>query len=842
MADSQRTIDLIFNGVDKTGAAVDGVLKNTSRFSSGVQTATQPLADFTTSALKFEAAILATGAALTGFAIKEAASFEASLADLNKVLSDTDSLEQYAQLARNLSEEYGVASTEIVQSIANYKQAGFTAEEAGQLTKSGLDLVIAGGVEAARSSDLLVASLKGFGAEAASSSTIVDLLNQVSNEYAVSVDQLLEGFSTFSPIARSAGLSLQETIGVLTPGIEVFRSGSEVANALRTSFLRLQDDSKPVTDALELLGVAQRDANGELRSGRDIFFDVADALQGVDQNQKAYIASQLVGIQRSSQFLAVTDGLDKTLRIAGDGFQFLGSAAKEVEIQLNTFDNVANRVGAALSNLFVDLGTPLLDDFSGLGDAIVSVFRTLGDNIESGGLGDFSQFLQASIQGLEDDARQVAQNLPAALEQADFSGFEDGLRAIGESISNLFSGLDITSVEGLVTAIEALGGGFNALSQFSAGAIESFGPLFDLITDLAAGSGEAAERFRELGNIGGVATQINAFAGAVSSALPLVEGLVAAVGINQASGLVGSLLRAGGALSGQAGLLAVLGKTGLVGAAGAAGLAIGALADKTVELSTGSGLSDRLGSWLDSFTGLNREAELLTQSLDLSGTGAAASIAELDRQMGLTNEEVRKAVDFWGEYGSTSGQVVENTIPVLFDIEDAWQEIQSATQSTTEATKQLNEATQEISLDEKLALIESNSQIATARIQADAQVMSSAFDSIGVSVSSTADLLGDLFGQLGNDNISKFDKLGLKEQIEIENERREDNLRLQERLVNAQIRELNLRAEALRNGGGLITIDGAGLQPHLEAFMFEILESIQVRVNAEGYNLLLGVD
>jgi hypothetical protein len=406
----------------------------------------------------------------------------------------------------------------------------------------------------------------------------------------------------------------------------------------------------------------------------------------------------------------------------------------------------------------------------------------------------------------------------------------------------LFSGLDITSVEGLVTAIEALGGGFNALSQFSAGAIESFGPLFDLITDLAAGSGEAAERFRELGNIGGVATQINAFAGAVSSALPLVEGLVAAVGINQASGLVGSLLRAGGALSGQAGLLAVLGKTGLVGAAGAAGLAIGALADKTVELSTGSGLSDRLGSWLDSFTGLNREAELLTQSLDLSGTGAAASIAELDRQMGLTNEEVRKAVDFWGEYGSTSGQVVENTIPVLNDLEAEWQEIQAATKAAAVSTQEFADASNEISLDEKLALIESNSQIATARIQADAQVMSSAFDSIGVSVSSTADLLGDLFGQLGNDNISKFDKLGLKEQIEIENERREDNLRLQERLVNAQIRELNLRAEALRNGGGLITIDGAGLQPHLEAFMFEILESIQVRVNAEGYNLLLGVD
>lgn len=840
MADAQRTIDLIFNGVDKTGAAVDSVLKGTNRFASGVQSTTQPIADLTRSALQFEAAIIATGAVLTGFAVKEAASFESALADLQKVLSDTDPIERYADLARELSEEYGVASTEIVQSIANYKQAGFTAEEAGQLTKAGLDLVIAGGVEAARASDLLVASLKGFGTEASQSATIVDLLNQVSNEYAVSVDQLLEGFSTFSPIAKSAGLSLQETIGVLTPGIEVFRSGSEVANALRTSFLRLQDDSAPVQAALEQIGVSQRDANGELRSARDIFFDVADALQGVDENQKAYIASQLVGIQRSSQFLAVTDGLDKTLRIAGDGFQFLGSAAKEVEIQLATFDNVANRVGAALENLFIDLGTPLLDDFSGLGDAIVDVFRSIADNLSTGGLGDFTSFLEESIQGLEDDARQIAQNLPAALEQADFSGFEQGLTAIGESISTLFDGIDLTTVDGLVRGIEALGGGFNALSQFTAGAIESFDPLFDLILDLAQGSNEAAQSFREFGNIGGIATQINAFAGAVAGAIPVVEGLVAVVGINQASGLVGSLGRAGAALSGGSGILAGLGKAGLVGAAAGAGVALGSLADKAAELATGRGLSDRLSDWFTSFTDLNEQAEELTRTLDPSEFGAG--FQEFDRQLRSTNDEIKRGVDFWGEFGSTSGQLADETAPILFDIEDAWQEIQDATRQTTEATKELASTTETITLDEKLAIIEANSATATAQIQADAQVISSAFESIGISVESTGGLLGELFGLLGDENISKFDKLGLKEQIEIENERREESLRLQERLIEAQIRELAVRTEAYRNGGSLIQIDGAGLQPHLEAFMFEILESIQVRVNAEGYNLLLGVD
>ena len=39
----------------------------------------------------------------------------------------------------------------------------------------------------------------------------------------------------------------------------------------------------------------------------------------------------------------------------------------------------------------------------------------------------------------------------------------------------------------------------------------------------------------------------------------------------------------------------------------------------------------------------------------------------------------------------------------------------------------------------------------------------------------------------------------------------------------------------------VIKIDGAGLQPQLEAFMWEILKAIQVRVNQDGLKLLLGL-
>ena len=49
-----------------------------------------------------------------------------------------------------------------------------------------------------------------------------------------------------------------------------------------------------------------------------------------------------------------------------------------------------------------------------------------------------------------------------------------------------------------------------------------------------------------------------------------------------------------------------------------------------------------------------------------------------------------------------------------------------------------------------------------------------------------------------------------------------------------------MAAERCGSPGALIKIDGAGLQPHLEAFMWEILRTIQTRVNADGLKLLLG--
>jgi len=89
---------------------------------------------------------------------------------------------------------------------------------------------------------------------------------------------------------------------------------------------------------------------------------------------------------------------------------------------------------------------------------------------------------------------------------------------------------------------------------------------------------------------------------------------------------------------------------------------------------------------------------------------------------------------------------------------------------------------------------------------------------------------------------SSWDQFKIESWIKDENKRRDAAFELQKKLVEAEISLIYARAAALDKGEAMIQIDGAGLQPHLEGFMWEILRTIQTRVNQDGLEFLLGVE
>ena len=144
--------------------------------------------------------------------------------------------------------------------------------------------------------------------------------------------------------------------------------------------------------------------------------------------------------------------------------------------------------------------------------------------------------------------------------------------------------------------------------------------------------------------------------------------------------------------------------------------------------------------------------------------------------------------------------------------------------------------------EEKIKLIDSQTKITTATIEANAKTMVAAFDSVGVSIKSTGDLLGSLFGTYKDfDKLDSTSRQNVNSQIDKENTRRQEAFDQQKKLTDGQIELVKAQTAALQKGDGIIKIEGAGLQPHLEAFMWEIIKTIQVKVNKDGLKMLLGV-
>ncbi len=191
-----------------------------------------------------------------------------------------------------------------------------------------------------------------------------------------------------------------------------------------------------------------------------------------------------------------------------------------------------------------------------------------------------------------------------------------------------------------------------------------------------------------------------------------------------------------------------------------------------------------------------------------------------------------KQSGLWDGMIKTTGSVA--------DQKKAMDDAAKATQKAKDEAAKYYLELEKLASNERIKLIEAKVTLNTEELKFKTEIVKSAFESINTSIDSTGKLIGDLFKQLGDKTLTFSEQWALEDQIEKENALREKAFKLQEKLTEATIAQINAQLKAYSNGDALIKIDGAGLQPHLEAFMWEILRTIQVRVNADGLKLLLG--
>jgi len=930
MADAQRVVELIFRGVDQTAAATQAVLTNMRSVSGSVGDVTGPMREFTSAAVKFEAGILAAGAAVVTFAVKTAGDFDAAFRQISTLFDASD-----AEIAgfRDAILRYASTSTASLEDITNSISAavgsGVAYGKSLELIGTAERLAVATRADLKGTTEVLVSTLNAYGMATDKAGAVSDLFFKIIADGKIEMGDLSQYLANITPIAATAGVSLQEIGAAVATLTAAGIQPSTAIDALRSAISNIIKPSEQATKLAAELGI-QFDANALKSKG---FAGVLTDVQTATGGSADKMAKLFGDVQGLSAVMTLTGAQASTFK---ESLVSMGNAAGSVDIAFGKMAGSIEQAGAKAANAFkvllVEIGSPLMDEFGGIANAIASIFNALGASVKGGALKDLVAYIEGIFGDIEATMARVAKNLPAALESADLSGFRNGIQAVIDAVRLLFGGLDLTSAAGLAKAIEGVGAAFLGLSKYTAGVIESMKPVFDLLVRVGQGAAEAnPEIFKFAGTIGGIASQIDI-------ALPALNALLGILIVKEGAGLVGAMRAAAAAAPG---LIAALGSAGLVGAAGAAGYAIGtALNDPLNKLASSlTGSQTTLGAWaydlvngaeriegigitvdgvrisLDqlnqgvesgrlvwndatgAWTNAARAAKPLADGLD--GVAGAVSkittgpITEYVNAFGTVVRrtiESREALDGWNAAMLASGGVVEkagagidkfgNSITaskLLIDkatgavvgFQGAFDELSKADQEriqnidrqaqgfgtvgaaasktaeemkkAEEATRRWNEEVAKMQHAEKLKLIEASTQITTAQIEADTKRMSAAFESVNMSIANTGETLTSMLGLLGKDNLGLQEWRTLTREIEKESTRRDAAFKLQEELTKAQISMMKAQTDAMMKGEGMIKIDGAGLQPHLEAFMWEILRSIQVRVNNDGLKMLLGV-
>lgn len=483
MANIEKIVKILFQGddqVSETITSLSGKLGNIRDVAEGVA---QPWADVADKVLAADVALAALAAGGIAYAFTKSVEFEGSIVELNKVLGDSPyGLSAASEAALDLSNEYGKSATSVLGSTADFKQAGYTVQEAMRLTKDAMDLVVVSELDAAEASALLVSILKGFGAPAAEAERLMDVLNETSNNYATGVGELAAGMAIISPIASQMGFSFEETAGILTPVIEVFRSGEEVARGFRTGLLNLTSDLPRVTDALGALGVSQTDLNGQMRSGKDIFYDVQQAFTGLTDVEKTYYAQQLAGKDQAAKMALAFDRLNLTLEVTEVAMGSAGSAAAEVNTYLESGPVAVDRFIAGFNNIAIGVGSEFREAAKEAVNGGTEIELALQDIIDDGTFDDVFNYIESFAEDLGDTLKAIANNLPEAMGDVDFSGILMSLDGIGvelrDALEDVWGELDLTTPEGLSAAVQKVVDGFSALINTTSGIVLGMQPLF----------------------------------------------------------------------------------------------------------------------------------------------------------------------------------------------------------------------------------------------------------------------------------------------------------------------------------------------------------------------------
>lgn len=938
MADLEKSVAIVFEGVDKMGSGVDSATKKMRGVTDAAQGITGPISGATQKILKFEGALIASGTAAAGLAVKLAGDFDAQFREISTLIDEpTEDIAAFKEEVKAYGSESTKSLEDVNTSVYNAISAGVDYTESLDAVREAEKLAVAGQSDLDQSLTTLVSSLNAYGTGMDDAEHFSDLLFQTVRSGQTTLPELGNSLSKVTGLAATAGVDFEDLMAAIGTLTATGSSTSEAVTQIRGAISNIIKPTAKATEKAKDLGVKFDAAALESRGLSGVLKDVQKATGGSTEEM-----GQLFGnVEALNGVLTLTGtGADKFAETLVDMDNAAGATEEAFEKMTGTVEDGGQQIQNALKGMLIEIGEPLLDEVGGIQSAIADIFNSIGASISDGELEQFVDQIEGVAQELEETLADVAKNLPEALESADFSGFIGGFDAVKDAVSGLFDDADLTTAEGLTSVIETLGAGVESLGEFTAGTIEQLGPFIQKLADAAEWVVKLdPEMVKLAGSIGGIGIAANNVLGGIGGFLTIVQTLAGSGGAPPiATKALRGLGKVFARFAGPTGW-AILAYESIVHfkdgldkindlrweldpslqtdldeikksqqeATEFGKQMVATLSDSYGELSDLFGWDDDAVAAFDTLSQAaqesalvvansaskmgdegSEEVEKLTQTAKNMATliggvrdDFESSMQEVDAplvdQFGELPDSLSKVTDILSQSGddveATAKEVGKSLSKLqqafdageidqaqydtlktkLLNVRDASEEAaggqgeladkalkgEEAILKARKAVQEQELALEEIASNERIKGMEFAVDVKTAKLEADAKKVESILNATSETISSTGDAAASIFGNLGDLGIG--DKVQARGAIDQQLDIQRDAAKQQGRLIDAQVKSLNEKTRAMKNGEGLVKIESDGLEPALETIMWEILEKIQMRANAEGAEFLLGL-
>lgn len=199
-----------------------------------------------------------------GMAVKSFMDFDKQMSMLQSVTGASASeLDRLRESALQAGADTVFSASEAAAAQTELAKAGLTTSDilGGALTGS-LGLAAAGGLDLATAAMLSAQAMNMFGLAGSDVSHIADLLAAGANKSAADVSTLGAAMSQAGNVAASTGVSIEETVGVLSAFADNALVGSDAGTSLKSMLQRLTPQSNEAKKKMEELGLSAYDAQG----------------------------------------------------------------------------------------------------------------------------------------------------------------------------------------------------------------------------------------------------------------------------------------------------------------------------------------------------------------------------------------------------------------------------------------------------------------------------------------------------------------------------------------------------------------------------------------------------